>query len=253
MKKTSEKILGTIVGVVVIVLAFIIYFISPMNDKTSDQGSKTVQNEKEQTKKEQEELNKKKEEEAKKTPKEEVITGDKYKIEDENEIGLTNDKKEIEKENEGKDNKIEKKDSPSKDTGDQSDSSIMESSKEGVDVKINNGLQSSTLGTEEFNGKTFSIVDETEIGKPVKTRTELMVVSEKRMLLIDGEYGTKREKQLMYDITVSGDKQDMHIYLNRNAYNSVRVGTKLKVKYAIYLGGSNKDIEVPVVLDVKTN
>lgn len=111
---------------------------------------------------------------------------------------------------------------------------------------IDNGNISAT----KQGGTTFSDISKDSLGEPITTKTEIMVVSDKRIQLMDGNYGTTKDKQLVYIADLLGGNETYHLYLNGSAYKSVDVGDKLKVKYSVYQNSTG--VEFPVIMNVTT-
>lgn len=120
-----------------------------------------------------------------------------------------------------------------------------------VPVKEEKGKQQTTAGdgisSTKVGGSTFQDISSDSLGEPVTTKTEIMVVSAKRIQLMDGKYGTDEDKQLVYVADLLGGKETYHLYLNGSAYKGVKVGDKLKVKYSIYKNASG--VEFPVIIN----
>lgn len=96
----------------------------------------------------------------------------------------------------------------------------------------------------------FSEVDAEALGKPIITRQEVMVVSKKKVLILDSEYGKNTGKQLAYTAELLSGDETMSLFLNGVAYESVKIGDKLKVDYNIYK--NDKGVEFPVIMNVAT-
>lgn len=103
--------------------------------------------------------------------------------------------------------------------------------------------------------KTFIEVDDAqvkkELGDPVTTRKELMVVSKKKLVVMDSDVSSKAGKQMVYaiDLLGSNNSTTLTVYLNGAAYQGVSIGDRLMVEYAIY---KNKvGVELPVVISVE--
>lgn len=84
--------------------------------------------------------------------------------------------------------------------------------------------------------KTFLELDESQLGEPSLTKTEIMVVADKRVVLLDGSVGTKENKQLVYSVGLldSTNNTKFSLYLNKGAYDILSIGDKVKVEYLLY-------------------
>lgn len=97
--------------------------------------------------------------------------------------------------------------------------------------------------------QVFSILDESELGNPFITRSEVMVVAKKKLVLMDSNFGEDTDKQLVYAVDLLYGDKTMTLYLNGVAYKSLKVGDKLKVDYSIYK--NDKGVEFPIINSVE--
>lgn len=105
--------------------------------------------------------------------------------------------------------------------------------------------------------RVYTEYDESEVkgalGDPSVVKKELMTVSNKKVVLLDGDavQGSKTSKQLVYAIEVlgSGTVGTLSIYVNGLAYDGVEVGQKLQVEYAVYRNANG--VSLPVVITVE--
>lgn len=126
---------------------------------------------------------------------------------------------------------------------------VVEEPKETKTVDVKPSADSSQDNRQE-SGKTFMEFAEEELGEPKATYTEIMVVSKKKVVLLDGSVGTKENKQLVYSVDLLGNNTNsFSLYLNKSAYDALKVGDKLKVEYLIY----ENDIgtKFPAVINVE--
>lgn len=96
---------------------------------------------------------------------------------------------------------------------------------------------------------TFTEVSESSLGSPTYSSTELMVVSKKKMLVMDTAVGTDGGKQLLYAVEMIGGSTPVTLYLNGGAYSGLVLGDKLSITYTVY--ENIKGIKFPVVLGVE--
>jgi hypothetical protein len=96
----------------------------------------------------------------------------------------------------------------------------------------------------------FTELDESDLGSPIITRTEVMVVSSKKIILIDSNFGEKTDKQLVYCVDLLYGDGVLSFYLNGSSYKSLTVGNKLKVDYEVYK--NNNGVSFPVIVSVET-
>lgn len=126
---------------------------------------------------------------------------------------------------------------------------IAESPKETREVNVKLSEDSGQDNRQE-SGKTFMEFVEEELGKPKASYTEIMVVSKKKVVLFDGSVGTKENKQLVYSVDLLGNNMNsFSLYLNKSAYDMLKVGDKLKVEYVIY--ENDVGTKFPAVISVE--
>lgn len=113
----------------------------------------------------------------------------------------------------------------------------------------------SKVATSASNGNTsagehvFSTIDYDDMGEPVKNRTEIMVISNKKVVLMDSSYGTTEGKQLVYAVDLLYGEGVMTLYMNGQSFEELKVGDKLKVEYDMYT--NNKGVLFPVILNAE--
>lgn len=114
-------------------------------------------------------------------------------------------------------------------------------SKPNKDTETNNNVS-------EGSG-VYKLIDQNSLGV-ASEKQEIVVVANKKLLLIDGQVGGTGEKQLQYVadvLTTNSDK--LSLFLNESAYNSISVGSKLLVTYKVYTNDAG--IDFPVVVDAQ--
>jgi hypothetical protein len=100
----------------------------------------------------------------------------------------------------------------------------------------------------EGQSQVFSILDDSDLGEPLITRTEIMVVSNKKVVLMDSNYGTEKGKQLVYAVDLIYGEGLLTLYLNGVMYESLTVGDKLKVQYDVFKNDSG--VSFPTITSV---
>lgn len=94
----------------------------------------------------------------------------------------------------------------------------------------------------------FYDVDPDSLGKAVSKHTEVMIVSKKKAVVLDGQYGKKENKQLVFVLELMYGNETMDFYLNGSAYQGINVGDKLKVDYEIHK--NDVGVSFPVIMSV---
>lgn len=110
-------------------------------------------------------------------------------------------------------------------------------------------VETPTLPVEEQK-QVFSILDEGDLGEPLITRTEIMVVSKKKVVLMDSAFGTDGGKQLLYAVDLMYGEGLMTLYLNGVVYTTLNVGDKLQVDYKVFK--NDKGVSFPTITSVDT-
>lgn len=96
--------------------------------------------------------------------------------------------------------------------------------------------------------KVFSELAESDLGDPEANRTEVMVVSKKKVMVLDTKYGTKEGKQLVFAVDLLYGDDTMSFTMNKVAYDDLSVGDKLKVDYSLYK--NDKGVVFPAIVSV---
>jgi hypothetical protein len=105
--------------------------------------------------------------------------------------------------------------------------------------------------TDQEQERVFKELEEGDLGKPVATSTEILIVVKKKLVLMDGAYGTTENKQLVYAVDMLGNDNStrLTLYLNQSAYSGVSLGDRLKVQYFTYKNASG--VKFPVVISAE--
>lgn len=93
----------------------------------------------------------------------------------------------------------------------------------------------------------FLKIDESDMGQSVISRSEVMVVAKKEVLVLDGDVGTKNSKQLAYTVQMLSGSDRFSLFLNGDVYKQIKIGEKLKVDYNVYR--NDKGVDFPVVMN----
>lgn len=124
---------------------------------------------------------------------------------------------------------------------------------EGQQVVQTSGQPSSSTnntGSNKNEEKVFMYFDDKSLGDPKDTKNEIMVVSKKKIVLMDAARGTREGKQLVYCVDLFGsDSEQISLYLNQTAYNSLDIGDKVRVKYLVY--ENNVGTKFPAVISAE--
>ena len=108
-----------------------------------------------------------------------------------------------------------------------------------------------TMPEQDEQEQVFKELEEGDLGKPVATSTEILIVVKKKLVLMDGAYGTSENKQLVYAVDMLGNDNNtrLTLYLNQSAYAGVSLGDRLKVQYFTYKNSSG--VKFPVVISAE--
>lgn len=94
-----------------------------------------------------------------------------------------------------------------------------------------------------------STINKNTLGDVYLEKEEVVVIADKRLILIDESYGEKSGKMLSYCFDVlTTDNTKLILFMTAKAYDSYKIGDKLMVRYDIYKNVN--DIKFPVVLSV---
>lgn len=96
--------------------------------------------------------------------------------------------------------------------------------------------------------KVFKEIEVSDLGKPVISRTEVMVVSKKKVIVLDGDAESSEGKQLVYAVDLLTGDETLSLYINGVTFEQLRVGDKLKVVYNVHKNDANVDF--PVIMSV---
>lgn len=102
--------------------------------------------------------------------------------------------------------------------------------------------------TQATSTHVFSTLSPSSLGQPYATNTEVMLVSDKTLVLLDSAYGTNQGKQLSYAVDLLYTGGTLRLFLSQSAYNALSVGDKLKVSYAVYRNSAG--VQFPVIQSV---
>lgn len=78
-------------------------------------------------------------------------------------------------------------------------------------------------------------VDLTQLGSPVKQETEVVIISKKRVILLDSSPNSLEGKQLVYSLDlITGNNTQLNHFVSATTYEAFNVGDKLKLTYNVY-------------------
>lgn len=113
-----------------------------------------------------------------------------------------------------------------------------------------NQNQQTTLQTNSQAVPTYTEVDVTQLGTPQTTKEEVMVVKNKRVILLDGNPNSTTSKQIAYSLDLlTADNQPLTHFVGKTIYDSFSVGNQLKVTYEVYKNVNN--IKFPSIISVE--
>lgn len=119
-----------------------------------------------------------------------------------------------------------------------------------VSQQNNNQNQQTTIETNPQVTPTYTEVDVSQLGTPHTTKEEVMVVSNKRVILLDGNPNSTSSKQIAYSLDLmTADKQPLTHFVGKSVYDSFSVGNQLKVTYEVYKNVNN--IKFPSIISVE--
>ncbi|MNP20368.1 hypothetical protein D3C76_1129370 [compost metagenome] len=100
------------------------------------------------------------------------------------------------------------------------------------------------------NDKKQTTLEESDLGTPIKELDEVMIISKKKIVLLDGTT-IANGTQLAYcvDLTSNSTNQTLSLYTNGVVYDSLKIGDKLKIKYSLYKNDSN--VEFPIIISAE--
>lgn len=110
-------------------------------------------------------------------------------------------------------------------------------------------VETQPVETKKSDKQVFYDIDEETLtdGNPV--RTEVMVISKKKVVLMDSGVGTKDGKQLVYTLELMYGDDTLSFPTNYVTYKGLKVGGKLKVDYSHF---TNKDnTEFPYIISIE--
>lgn len=110
-------------------------------------------------------------------------------------------------------------------------------------VVQNNPLQPQTK-------TSLSEVDLTQLGSPVKQDTEVVIISKKRVILLDSTPNSTTGKQLAYSLDlITGENTQLNHFVSATTYEAFNVGDKLKLTYNVYVNANG--VEFPTIMSVE--
>lgn len=93
-------------------------------------------------------------------------------------------------------------------------------------------------------------VDLTQLGNPVKEETEVVIISKKRVILLDSSPNSSSNKQLAYSLDlITGSNNQLNHFVSANTYEAFNVGDKLKLTYNVYRNVNG--VEFPTIKSVE--
>lgn len=112
-------------------------------------------------------------------------------------------------------------------------------------------LETVTEKTVEKTVSAVSTINKNTLGEVFLEKEEIVVISAKRLVLVDEEYGSKSGKMLTYCFDVlTNDNTKLVLFMTAKSYENYNIGDKLMVRYDIYK--NINDVIFPVVLSVSS-
>lgn len=117
-----------------------------------------------------------------------------------------------------------------------------------VEPVQSSGVLSTTVFS-EFPADTL----EKELGEPIITNAEVMVVTNRKVTLLDYNAGTGTTdgKQLSYSLTLlsADNSRTLTAFMNASAFSGIAVGERLTVTYHIYKNANG--VEFPLIVSIE--
>lgn len=111
--------------------------------------------------------------------------------------------------------------------------------KPGANTNSNNSSNVGTTGIFE--------VSEDVIANPTDVINEIMLVSSKKVMLLDLDVNSNANKQMVYVVDMlSADGKKVSLYVNGVVYDDLKVGDTLNIHYNKYV--NKNGVEIPLVL-----
>lgn len=93
-------------------------------------------------------------------------------------------------------------------------------------------------------------VDLTQLGDPIKQDNEVVIISKKRVILLDSSPNSVTGKQLAYSLDlITGNNTQLNHFVSSTTYDAFNVGDKLKLTYNIYVNANG--VEFPTIMSVE--
>ena len=78
-------------------------------------------------------------------------------------------------------------------------------------------------------------VNLSQLGEPIKEETEVVIISKKRVILLDSTPNSNGTKQLAYSLDlIAGNNNQLNHFVSAITYDAFNVGDKLKLTYNVY-------------------
>ena len=116
---------------------------------------------------------------------------------------------------------------------------------------LSNSTQSPTSNSKVEDKKKTSVIEIDNISNQGKEYEEIVVISSKKLLLIDEAVGEKEGKSLAFVFNVMTDSNRvLKLFVTETVYEQFKVGDKLKVNYKIIT--NDVGTEFPLIKRVTT-
>lgn len=116
----------------------------------------------------------------------------------------------------------------------------------GVDVTEPGVVTNNGTTTNIDNNSIFEVAEDIVLN-PTSEVNEVMLVSSKKIMLIDMAVNSKDNKQMVYVIDMlTADSKKVSLYVNGVVYNDINVGDTLNIQYNKYV--NKNGVEIPLVI-----
>lgn len=121
-------------------------------------------------------------------------------------------------------------------------------------INKNKKNKENVINNEDINQSLIQTSSIKEISNDIlkyfnNPRTEIMIVSKKKLMLADLNKSEKDEKQILFVMELlNSNNEKISLYVNQNVYNTMEIGNKLNVTYNTYT--NTNGIKIPFICEV---
>ncbi|HFL3653889.1 TPA: hypothetical protein ACG3P3_001613 [Clostridioides difficile] len=121
-------------------------------------------------------------------------------------------------------------------------------------INENKKNDENNINNEDINQSLIQTSSIKEISNDVlkyfnNPKTEIMIISKKKLMLADLNKSEKDEKQILFAMELlNSNNEKISLYVNQNIYNTMEIGNKLNVTYNTYT--NTNGIKIPFICEV---